>query len=177
MRRIELPGVRAAPSPIFDEMTVGAKVSYSRIAVAVRNEQTPVRRERHSCMLIEKRGAWGALLDHMGFPGQGFVFLAENHLQPSLLVQFDDEVRSRIHVPDIVLWIDENAVRSLVDIQTLADETHERPVWPELHQRMLASISYINIILRVQRNAHGFPEIDIIWQFQEFRIGSVRCRA
>src|ERR1700719_4833766 len=164
MRRIELPGVRATPSPIFDEMTIGAKVSYSRIAVAVRDEQTPVRRERHSCRLIEKRGPWGAMFDHMSFPGPGFRFLAENHLQPSLLVQFDDEVRSRIHVPDIVLWIDENAVRSLVDIQTFADETHECPVRPELHQRMLAPISYINIILGVQRHANSFPEIHAIWQ-------------
>ena len=109
-----------------------------------------------------------------------FGLAAEHHHDASLRIELDDHVRAFIDGPEIVLAIDPDGVREGPGVQVLADFAEEFAVLIE--QKDLggggsvrgaggvAAREDVDLALRIDRDAGGFAEVQIVGEFEEIGI-------
>ena len=167
MRRVELPGPRAPVAPVLHEIAFPGELHHSGISVPVGDVGAPVRPDGRVRRLVEAGRTRNRALDPVGHIHPRFQTPAERLDDSPFGRELHHDVVPRIHQPHVVLGIESHAVGCVEDRRALAHRRDERPVRPELQQRVIAPVQQEDVPLRIERDADRFRWPDVFGKLEE----------
>src|ERR1700733_14381328 len=108
------------------------------------------------------------------------LFTAKNHQYATFGTELDDQVRTLVGHPDVIVLVDLNGMCIAPRIQMMSDLSNIIPVRVELEQlsrgcaigwsRGAAPREDEDMSFRIDRNTCDFPEVHVRWKLEEIRL-------
>src|SRR2546429_6373713 len=114
----------------------------------------------------------------------GLLLASEHHRDATFRIELHDHVRALVDNPDVVIFIDADIVRKRPGVKVVADLTYEFAGLIEFEQlgsggaigraAGVTAIEHKDVLFRVEGDARGLTQINIVGQFQEINVAVER---